>query len=220
MIYLTKIPAVVQRLYPHYTWRYDRLDPSLFLSFDDGPTPGVTDWVLDVLKEFGVKATFFVLGKNVRKHPELVHRAIDEGHSIGNHGYGHLNGWDTSTQAYLHDIAKANQTLWEYTGYSSNLFRPPYGRIRKEQARELRRQHEIVMMDVISGDFDVKMDGASCGKLVIQHARPGSIILMHDSHKAAPRMKVALPMFLKALLAEGYAFAPIPTRRLKAALPS
>lgn len=182
----------------------------LYLTFDDGPTPGVTDWVLDMLETFDAKATFFILGKNVEKYPQLAHRAIDSGHVIGNHGYQHLDGWKTPIRTYLRDFLKAQKSIFEYTGKHTRLFRPAYAHITQSKARYVMRSHQIVMMDVISGDFDTSLNGETVAKNVIAEAEPGSIIVFHDSQKANPRLEIALPRILMHFEALGYEFKALP----------
>ena len=173
---------------------------TLYLTFDDGPTPEVTEYVLDILAEYKASATFFCIGKNVEQHPTLFNRILDEGHSVGNHTYGHLSGWRTSTEDYAADISRCAEV------FSSKLFRPPYGRIKLDQLKLLQDDYQVVMWDVLSGDFDESIDSDRCMKHVYDHARPGSIIVMHDSLKAAPRMLPALPLILKHYSDRGYRF--------------
>lgn len=189
--------------------------PKIYLTFDDGPTPKISDWVMDELDKYKAKASFFVLGKNVEKYPEIVHRMIDNGHSIGNHTYMHKNGWETENKVYLRDFLKAQRVISEYTGYTTRLYRPPYGKISRGQARLIQRTHQIVMMDVISGDFDIRLNGEKCFEYVKKYAKPGSIILMHDSLKAEDRLRVSLPKILKYFSKKGYQFAAISKARAK-----
>ena len=200
----------MQRLYPSFTWRMSTEKPHLHLTFDDGPTPEITPWVLDQLAEYRAQATFFLIGKRVEQYPELVHEIIDQGHTIGNHSQHHRNGWRTNTRTYLRDVLKAQQTIAEFTGQTSMLYRPPYGRISHGQARQVLRTHEIVMMDVVSGDFDVDIDGKKCFENVIHAAKPGSIIVFHDSEKAWERLQVALPNVLGHYHRKGYQFKALP----------
>lgn len=211
-MYLRHIPGWLQRLYPGYTWRLpaEGSRPTLYLTFDDGPTPDITNWVLGQLAAYEAQATFFWVGDQVRKYPELAHQVLDAGHAVGNHTQRHLNGGETSTKRYLRDVLQAQRTILEYTGHTSRLFRPPYGRLQKDQRNALRQQYEIVMMDVISGDFDLNRTGADCARTVIRKARPGSIVLLHDSLKAWPRIKEALPRILEHFAARDFVFAAHP----------
>ena len=206
MMYFTRIPHWLQRLYPSFTWRLETQKPYLHLTFDDGPTPEITPWVLDQLDQYRAQATFFLIGQRVEQFPELVHEIIDRGHTIGNHSQHHRNGWRTNNRTYLRDVLKGQQTIAEFTGKVSVLYRPPYGRISHGQARQVLRTHEIVMMDVVSGDFDLQIDGEKCSENVIQAARPGSIVVFHDSEKAWERLQVALPKVLKHFHQAGYQF--------------
>ena len=175
----------------------------MFLTFDDGPTPGVTEWVLDTLAKFEAKATFFMVGKNAVSNPELVKRILLEGHSIGNHTFTHLNGWRTTLPSYTKSALKCGEAV------PSNLFRPPYGRITRAQTRRLGNRYKIIMWDVLSGDFDMELPKQKVVKNVLNNTEPGSIIVFHDSVKAEPRLKYALPRVLNYLKDEGYHFNPI-----------
>jgi peptidoglycan/xylan/chitin deacetylase (PgdA/CDA1 family) len=181
----------------------------VFLTFDDGPTPGVTLEVLSILEKFNAKATFFCLGKNVEAHPELYAELSKQGHSIGNHSYSHMDGWRTEAYPYVRDVLKCAQHV------SSKLFRPPYGHISRKQAQVLKSRYHLVMWDVISGDFDLKISADKCVDNVLQHTRPGSIIVFHDSVKAAPRMLNALPRVLTALQNEGYKFSALTSESIE-----
>ena len=209
-MYLKHIPAPVRHLYPHYLWRMPAREKTLYLTFDDGPHPEVTPWVLQQLAEARAQATFFLLGQQVRQHPALAHHIIDAGHMLGNHGESHLNGYHTSLKRYLRDVLQGQQTIAEYTGFQPRLFRPPYGRLTRAQGLRLRGRYQIVMMDVIAGDFDPRRSGASCLQTVVRHARPGSIVLLHDSPKAWDRLHHLLPRLLAHFQADGYTFAALP----------
>ena len=178
----------------------DTTRKELFLTFDDGPIPEVTPWVLQMLRAYNAKATFFCIGQNLVEHA-LIHKMIlKEGHTIGNHTYDHLNGWRTPNKAYFRSVLKCR----EITG--SDLFRPPYGRIKRDQANVLLSRFRIVMWDVLSGDFDLKASKAKCVKNVVDNASRGSIIVFHDSLKARERMQYALPRVLEHFSSLGYAF--------------
>ncbi|MCB0791561.1 MAG: polysaccharide deacetylase family protein [Flavobacteriales bacterium] len=174
------------------------------LTFDDGPAPRTTPWVLDTLARHGAKATFFCIGRNVAMHPDLFARIRAEGHGVGNHTWDHRNGWRTSTFAYLRSVLLCQMV----TGTS--LFRPPYGKISREQVRALQGRFRIVMWDVLSADFDTRIDGDRCIRNVVQNVRPGSIVVFHDSIKAAPRLRKALPAVLENLTANDYRFVALP----------
>jgi peptidoglycan/xylan/chitin deacetylase (PgdA/CDA1 family) len=175
-------------------------EQTLYLTFDDGPVPNVTPWVLDTLKSFNVHATFFCVGDNVRKHPGIYSRIIEEGHSTGNHTYNHLNGWNTHTTDYLSNIEQCAQQV------SSQLFRPPYGRLKRTQYEKLSKSYRIIMWDVLSGDYDAATSEEKCLQNVMKHTRNGSIIVFHDSIKAERNLRYALPRALEHFLKEGFVF--------------
>lgn len=208
-MYWNKIPPFVQQIYNRYIWRFDTKKKELYLSFDDGPTPEITEWVLEQLAKYEAKASFFLIGDKVRKHPEIVHKIIDAGHSLGNHTQNHLKGRKTETKRYLKNFLKAQKTITEYSGYRTDLFRPPYGSITNIQAEKILQTHRIIMMDVISGDFDTRKSPESCTKKVLKHAQSGSIVLFHDYEKAWPRLQLALPKVLEHFSQEGYTFKSI-----------
>jgi len=199
-MYLTKAPLLLQWLYPTLTWHRSRSEKRLYLTFDDGPIPDVTPQILNTLKNYQIKATFFCVGENIKKHPDLFHRVLENGHRIGNHTYHHLNGWHTPTDTYLADISRCEQLT------RSNLFRPPYGRGTRTQYARLRQQYEIIMWDVLSGDFDQQLSPDRCLANVIRHARNGSIVVFHDNVKAIPRVTYALPRAIEYWLDKGYQF--------------
>lgn len=209
-MYLSKVPYIIQQLYPRYIWRFPTKEKQLFLSFDDGPSPEITAWVLDLLNKYDAKATFFLIGDRVTKHPGIVHKIIDEGHSLGNHTQNHLKGRKTETKKYLKNFLLAQRSITDYSGYRTDLFRPPYGSISTIEADKILQTHRIIMMDVISGDFDPKRSPEVCAQKVIQHSQSGSIILFHDTEKALPRLKYALPKVLEHFSKRGYTFQQIP----------
>ena len=191
-MYFTRTPAYLKSLFGGLTWDVPETD-AIFLTFDDGPVPGVTDKVLDMLAASEVKATFFCIGDNVQKHPELYRRILDEGHAVGNHTFHHLNGWRSNDETYLEDVEKCADLV------SSRLFRPPYGRIGYRQMQLLKQQYRIIMWDVLSGDFDELLTADDCANNVLSGMRGGSIIVWHDSEKAAPRMLPALERVLHTI---------------------
>lgn len=210
-MYFAKIPKLLYTFYPNYRWRYEETDERVvYLTFDDGPTPEITDWVLAQLAQYQAKATFFLIGKNVEAHADIAHRTIDAGHRIGNHTYSHKDGWRTEQRAYLREFLKGQQAIREYTGYSTNLFRPPYGHITKQQAQYVLRSHEIVMMDVMAGDFDLQITGETALRNVTDNVQAGSIIVLHDSVKAWERVSYLLPRLLAFLHAQGYRMEALP----------
>ncbi len=182
----------------------------LYLTFDDGPTPDVTDFVLDQLRQYEALATFFMIGQNVSNHPEIAQRVAAANHTIGNHTQTHAKGCQTELGRYLEEVAQGQESIAIHTGLAPRLFRPPYGSLTRKQSRALRLDYEIAMMDVISGDFDKNRTGDQCAQTVIRHARPGSIVLFHDSLKARERIEYVLPCVLAHFQQAGYRFAAMP----------
>lgn len=205
-MFLHYSPFWLKIFYPDFIWHIPTEQKKLFLTFDDGPIPGVTEFVLEKLEEFNAKATFFCIGDNVRKHPDIYKKLIDTGQSIGNHTFNHLNGWKTDDKTYLENILQCDQQLH----LATNLFRPPYGRIKKSQAKLLPADRKIIMWDVLSGDFSPKITAEICLQKTIKYTRSGSVILFHDSIKAAKNMQYALPRFLEHFANKGYHFEVMP----------
>jgi peptidoglycan/xylan/chitin deacetylase (PgdA/CDA1 family) len=202
-MYLVKSPLLLKWYYPSLVWNKSRSDKVVYLTFDDGPIPVVTEFVLNTLKSFNCKATFFCIGDNINKHAEIFEQVKNEGHAIGNHTFNHLKGWKTEDKTYVQNFQACQQLT------NTHLFRPPYGRIKKSQIRELRKinpQLNMIMWDVLSGDFDLNLSPEKCYENVIKNTRNGSIIVFHDSLKAFDRLKFALPATLKYLTAQGYKF--------------
>lgn len=199
-MFLPKSPKIIKALYSQLTWEIPNTENKIYLTFDDGPTPEITGWTLDVLKQFNVKATFFCLGQNVEKYPKIYQRILDEGHAVGNHSYSHPSGWKTNDVDYFDDVEKSQKLI------NSKLFRPPYGRITKSQAKQLKEQYNIIMWSVLSGDFDVKTTPEKCLDNVLKNTESGAIIVFHDSEKAAPNLKYALPKVIENLLDKGFVF--------------
>ena len=213
MKYTVKSPKVLQMLYPKRLWRLDTKEKVIYLTFDDGPIPEITPWVLETLKEFDAKATFFCIGDNVRKHPEIYRELIQHGHRVANHTMHHVKGWKMPLLDYLRETESC-QNLMEAESSDteiSKLFRPPYGQLRSNQSKALQKKgYKIVMWDVLSADFDLQLTPEKCTENVIKHAKAGSIVVFHDSLKAAPRLQVALPAVLKEFSERGFAFKCIP----------
>lgn len=208
----TKTPFVVKKLFPDYIWEISTNKKELFLTFDDGPTPDVTDWVLDELKLFNAKATFFCIGNNVRQHQQLFNRILKEGHSIGNHTFNHIKGWKTKTNKYLENVFEAEKTITEnFNGFpKSKLFRPPYGQIKPNQGKKLMELgYKIVMWDVLPFDWDKTVSNQECLDIVVSKSKNGSIIVFHDSVKASNNMKFTLPKVLEHFTEKGYSFRAI-----------
>jgi peptidoglycan-N-acetylglucosamine deacetylase len=206
MFYFVKTPKWLQWLFPTMIWEMSALDKKIYLTFDDGPHPEHTIFVLDELKKYNAKATFFCIGNNVKLYPAVFKRIIDEGHSIGNHTFHHLNGKKSNDTEYINDIAEAAKYI------DSNLFRPPYGRIKKFQSKLLQtmaKPYKIVMWTVLSGDFDNGITKERCLENVLFKTNNGAIVLFHDSEKAAEKMRYALPAVLHAFNEKGFLFEKI-----------
>ncbi|TWJ00008.1 peptidoglycan/xylan/chitin deacetylase (PgdA/CDA1 family) [Mucilaginibacter frigoritolerans] len=202
-MYLVKTPRLLKRLYPDLMWDTHDNSRSLYLTFDDGPIPIVTPFVLNILKEFNAKATFFCIGDNVRKHPDVFEQVKAAGHAIGNHTFNHLKGWKTDDEIYVDNFLQADKLL------HTNLFRPPYGRIKRTQAKLLQQAKpdiKVIMWNILSADFDISLKPEKCLSNVLKNAGKGDIVLFHDSLKAFPRMEYALPKALEHWSKEGYEF--------------
>jgi peptidoglycan/xylan/chitin deacetylase (PgdA/CDA1 family) len=212
MFYLVKTPTVLKKLYPSCTWNFSRQEKIIYLTFDDGPHPVATRFVLETLQRFNARATFFCIGKNVVEHPDIYKKIISDGHTTGNHTFNHLNGWKTPDKEYIENVRQAKKYI------DSNLFRPPYGRISKFQVRlltdaENKKEEQlfrIIMWDVLSGDFDQNITPEKCTANVTKNAREGSVVVFHDSEKAFPRLEQALPESLKFFVNKGYTFQSLP----------
>ncbi len=207
--YFIHPPSWVRLLYPRRLWRVETHEKILYLTFDDGPHPRITPFVLDLLNEYHAKASFFCIGQRVEQYPLIYERIVKEGHRVGNHTYTHVNGWKTPDDHYENDIRQASLLI------DSNLFRPPYGRLRFSQAGRVpkamqRRDALIVMWDLLSGDFDTSLTGQDCLELCKNNWRPGSVIVLHDSEKAWDRLQVLLPDLLAQASREGYSFKALP----------
>lgn len=213
MFYTVKAPWIFKKLRPELIWQVPAKEKVLYLTFDDGPHPAATPFVLDQLKQYNAKATFFCIGKNVVEQPLIYSRILEEGHRVGNHTFNHLNGWKTDSETYLNNVFEAAKYI------DSNLFRPPYGRVTKFQEKilcaENKETHKskfrtsnftIIMWTILSGDFDVELSAEKCLQNVILNSKAGDIIVFHDSTKAWDRMSYALPKVLEYFSKEGYRF--------------
>lgn len=205
--YLVNYPPLLRMLYPKRLSRIKE-KKSIFLSFDDGPVPGITPWVLETLQKYDAKATFFCVGDNIRKYPAIFQQIISEGHRIGNHSFHHLNGWKTSPAVYLKDIWRCQEQMrQENHSPGDKLFRPPYGKIKNSQARLLRAAgFQIVMWDVLSGDFDASTQINTCYHNLLNNLREGSIVVFHDSDKASKNLRAVLPAVLEYYSERGFIF--------------
>lgn len=207
-MYVIKTPFLLRWMYPELIWKKPSTN-TIYLTFDDGPIPIVTPFVLKTLSEYGATATFFCIGDNVRRHPDIYQDLLNAGHSVGNHTFNHLKGWNTSDEKYLENINKCADLV------KSNLFRPPYGKIKKSQIAKLKARRpdvDIIMWDVLSGDFDQKLSPQNCLKKVISKTRPGSIVVFHDSLKAFERLEYVLPLALRYWQQKGYSIKKLKDR--------
>jgi peptidoglycan-N-acetylglucosamine deacetylase len=202
--YFVKTPWWLKKFYSKRLWSINTKEKIIYLTFDDGPHPDATIFVLDELKKYNAKATFFCIGENVSSYPDIYKRILDEGHRAGNHTYHHLNGWKTKSDVYLNDIAEAARYI------DSSLFRPPYGRINAFQAKNIKKVLKndaiIIMWSVISGDFDSNITKDKCLENVILNTSAGSIVVFHDSEKAFSHLKHSLPQVLQFFSKKGYLF--------------
>ncbi len=203
---MIKVPGILKFVFPDVTWDIKEKGPVLYLTFDDGPTPQVTTEILSVLKHFNASATFFCIGRNVERHPDIYRQILENGHATGNHTYSHLKGWYTPDTDYYNDIALAAQFI------HSGLYRPAYGMIRIRQKNHLKQQYRIVLWDVMSYDFNRNISPQTCLNNVIHHAVPGSVVVFHDSLKASENVLYALPRVLEYYSRKGYAFKRIPAK--------
>jgi len=210
--YFIKTPRILERLFSSYTWRFDTDRKEIFLTFDDGPTPEITPFVLKQLKQYNAKATFFCIGKNIENHPEIFHQILSEKHSVGNHTQNHLNGWKTKNINYLNSVLKCEDVISNLADKTkeSKLFRPPYGRIKKSQAKEiLKRGYRIIMWNVLSADFDKSISKEKCLENVLKNTKKGGIIVFHDSLKASEKLQFVLPKVLEEFSKKGFSFKGI-----------
>ena len=229
-MYFSKTPSIARYLFKGIIWNIPTKEKKIYLTFDDGPTPEITEWTLSILKKYNAKATFFCIAKNIEKYPEIFQKIISDDHSIGNHTYDHPNGWKTNTKEYLENVEKCNKVIGNqfsvtskqekrktgglHTKYriQNTLFRPPYGKITYLQYSKLKdpplggRGASIVMWDVLSGDFDQKISGEKCFNNVRENAKEGSVVIFHDSEKASKNLFYALPETLEFFLGKGYSF--------------
>jgi peptidoglycan-N-acetylglucosamine deacetylase len=206
-VYLVRPSYLIKKLYSPAIWRMEKNQRKIYLTFDDGPIPEITEWVLDLLKEKNILSTFFCVGNNIKKHPELFRRILNENHSVGNHTYYHVNGWKTSNNEYIENVRSCDELFKSFqTDSSKKLFRPPYGKLKQSQILMLRSQYSIIMWDVLSGDYDKKTSPEKCLKNVTEYTRNGSIIVFHDSYKAEKNLKYALPRFIDEAIKKGFEF--------------
>jgi peptidoglycan/xylan/chitin deacetylase (PgdA/CDA1 family) len=203
-----KTPDLIKYAFPHFTWSIPTKEKVIYLTFDDGPTPIVTPYVLDLLKQYHAQATFFCIGEKVVKYDPVFNQILAEKHTIGNHTFNHLKGWQTKTAIYLENTLKAGAVITPKV----NLFRPPYGKIKPHQAKAIMSKgYQIIMWDVLSYDFEKDLNHKNALKSVIKHTKPGSIIVFHDSDKAFGNLQMLLPAYLDFFSKKGFIFKSIPS---------
>ncbi len=199
-----RVPWLVRIFYRKALWRVDTTEKIVYLTFDDGPIPEITPWVIRLLKDENIKASFFCVGENVQKYPEVFQQVLEEGHSAGNHTFNHMQGLKSENNDYITNIEKADKLI------GTSLFRPPHGFLKRSQYHLLREKYRIVMWDVLSRDFDHRISATKVYNNVMNFVRPGSVIIFHDSLKAEENMKKALPEVIRSLKKQGYRFEVIP----------
>ncbi len=197
----------IKKIFNNLVWDIPNSDKRIYLTFDDGPIPNVTEWVLEILKSEDIKATFFCIGDNIQKHSEVYKRILAEGHQTGNHTFNHLNGWNTETNRYIDNFKLCETEILKLNAEHSFLFRPPYGKIKPSQSKAIRQLgYKIIMWDVLSYDFDSNISAEKCLENVISNTEQGSIIVFHDSVKAEKNLKYALPKAIQVLKDKGFIF--------------
>ncbi len=203
--YLVKTPNMIPKLFRNHIWCFPTKKKVLYLTFDDGPTPEITEWVLDTLKQYNAKATFFCIGKNIEQNPKIFQKIIEQGHAIGNHTYNHEKGWETANIEYLDSILKTEKLIQK-----SKIFRPPYGKIKPSQTKLLiEHNYKVIMWSVLSGDFDSEITSEKCLNNVLKNTEKGSVIVFHDSIKAFEKLQIVLPQILAYFSKKGYVFKKI-----------
>ncbi|MGX1023329.1 polysaccharide deacetylase family protein [Flavobacterium sp. CS20] len=204
-----KTPALVSRYFNNYIWEKPNTEKRIYLTFDDGPIPEVTPWVLDVLKQYQIPATFFCVGENIDKHPEIFKEILKQNHSIGNHTYNHLKGWKTTTEKYLDNIQNTQKIINEF-GVNTSLFRPPYGKMTSAQSKAvLNLDYDVIMWSVLSKDYSSKLPHQKVYDNIINNTTSGSIIVCHDNIKAFDTLQKVLSKAIETLLENGFGFGKL-----------
>ncbi|HRH58045.1 MAG TPA: polysaccharide deacetylase family protein [Chitinophagales bacterium] len=207
-MYFVRTPYIIKKLFPQLIWDLPNAENKVYLTFDDGPHPEITPWILEQLKKYDAKATFFCLGENVKKYPEIIEQILKEGHQIGNHGYAHLNGWETDNDNYLQDYLKCQDLLKQVTNSDNNIFRPAYGKVKKYQILRIKshisnHKSEIINWSLMAGDFDQNQTSAQCFSN-LKKVKSGDIVVMHDNEKSWKHLEYSLPKFLEFCKEEKY----------------
>lgn len=207
-MYFVRTPYIIKKLFPQLVWDLPNAENKIYLTFDDGPHPEITPWILEQLTKYNAKATFFCLGENIKKYPEIIQQILKEGHQIGNHGYAHLNGWETDNDNYLQDYLKCQDLLKQVTNSDNNIFRPAYGKVKKYQILRIKSQisnhkSEIINWSLMAGDFDQNQTSAQCFSN-LKKVKSGDIVVMHDNEKSWKHLEYCLPKFLEFCKEEKY----------------
>ncbi|MCX6232159.1 MAG: polysaccharide deacetylase family protein [Bacteroidetes bacterium] len=203
-MYLVKSPNILRKIYgKSLCWEMPKGNKSIYLTFDDGPVPEITPSVLKILSDFNIKATFFCVGENIQKHTDVFNQILEQGHSVGNHTYNHINGWKTPKNEYIENILKSESFL------HTKLFRPPYGKITPAEKKLLKKNYRIILWTILSGDFDAKTSKEQCLENVLKYTNEGAIVVFHDSIKSKEKLLYALPKFIEHFQAKGYNFEKI-----------
>jgi peptidoglycan/xylan/chitin deacetylase (PgdA/CDA1 family) len=209
-VYFFKTPRLLELLYPDALWHGNREKKKIYLTFDDGPVPGVTEYILDVLSELDVKATFFCVGENIKKNPDVFKRIVQEKHGVGNHTFNHLNGWEVSDEDYLRNIQLCDEMIRNYTGKEQiKLFRPPYGKIRRKTLKKIRHDYKVIMWDVLSYDFSPSVSAERSLDISSRYTRNGSIIIFHDSYRTFEKLKLIISQYILYFKNRNYEFCNI-----------
>ncbi|MFY0651909.1 MAG: polysaccharide deacetylase family protein [Cyclobacteriaceae bacterium] len=205
--YFHRTPGWLQKIYPSLTWKVSDSEKTIYLTFDDGPIPDVTSFVLSELDKYHAKATFFCVGENIQKHPDEFNKVLEKGHSVGNHTYNHLTGWKTTETHYVENVKLCQKEIERHLGaQDEKLFRPPHGKITRSQIREVSKDYEIIMWTYLTGDFDIFLEPEECREKAISRVEPDHIVVFHDSVKSYANLRVTLPAFLRHFNEKGYQF--------------
>ena len=202
-MYLHKTPKSFGALFPNIIWNIKTQAKEIYLTFDDGPVPEATPWVLEQLKQYNAKATFFMVGANINKQYKLFEEVVNQQHTVANHTFNHLNGWKTRNQDYYANISQTEELIG---ANSALLFRPPHGRLKWSQYRKIFKSHKIIMWDVLSGDFDNSLSPEKCLAKSMAATKPGTVIVFHDSVKSIDKLKFVLPRYLEHFTALNFTF--------------
>jgi peptidoglycan-N-acetylglucosamine deacetylase len=203
------VPTLIQTFYPNRIWKKNEVGETVYLTFDDGPVLGVTDFVLNELEKRGMKATFFMVGANVKKNPSIAKEILLTGNGIGNHTFHHINGWKTKVEDYLSDFRACDQIIEETLNITPRLFRPPYGKMTQLQAKVIRESHELIMWNVLSGDYDRGLTADEVVKNTVRRLNSGAIVVLHDQEKTRDTIKKVLPDLLDSILDRGFQTATL-----------